>query len=483
MGTFFFIIMKIFTKSQLFKWHRWLSIISLLPVVFWCLSGLTHPIMANWLRIKPANRAVKAIQINSDSTRIPLQDVLKKQDIKSIQNSNIVNLDQSLAYQIKVNHNINYYDCHTGNLIINGDEIYAKQLARYFVGDSISGVDNIERLDYYTADYKIINRLLPVYKVTFGRSDKMTAYIHTQSSRLGTVNNKTRMACLWLFSTFHNWNFLGDNPMVKTTAVFTFSMFTLITGLIGLWIYAINFKKFKIRKKGIDKLKPRNRHRKLAVATSFILIAFAFSGGFHAFKKYSAINLNELEPNQNISSQDLTYNFNDLIRTYGPIKQVSLTQINNDTYYRILDTSSHSSPQYYHSKTGVLLEDGDFKYANHRALKISKLNTNLIESNQVISRFGNGYGFISKRLPVVKVSFNDPLKTIYYIETSSGIPGSIQTSSDELESMSFSYLHKYQMLNFMGKGSRDLIMSLATIIVLLIALSGLAIFVKMKYKS
>ncbi len=438
--------------------------------------------MGNWLKIRPANKMINPILIQADSTQLSLKQVLDKNGISKIQNARIVELDHIQYYQVKRNGNLSYYNSYSGTLLQEGDINYARQIARHFLGDATANIKTVSKIEHYTTDYKVINRLLPVYKVDFERDDKMSVYVHTGSSKLGTMNNGVKRFCLWFFSTFHNWDFLGENVVFKTTVVFLFSVIIFVTGVIGLWIYFVNRDKYKSRKKGIKKLKPRNRHRKLSVVTSLLLLAFAFSGAFHAFKKYDGVLLNELEPKSTIQSGDIQITIKDIIHQHGPVKELSLTHFDNHTYYRVSDTSLHGAPMYYNTKTSQLLENGNEAYALHRALAISGLDEKQITSIALITRFGKGYGFINKRLPVIKVSFNDDNHTTCYIETSSGIPGAIMKKSDQLESFSFSYLHKYHMLNFMGKGYRDLIMSLASLIVLLIAMTGLVIYIKMKVK-
>jgi uncharacterized iron-regulated membrane protein len=37
-------------KRNFYKWHRILGLTALVPVIFWTLSGLSHPFMSNWFR-------------------------------------------------------------------------------------------------------------------------------------------------------------------------------------------------------------------------------------------------------------------------------------------------------------------------------------------------------------------------------------------------------------------------------------------------
>lgn len=435
--------------------------------------------MSNWFRIKPAKRFVMHQGFTIDSTYIKLQLINHPEGQSVINNFRLVHIGGQPYYQTEKDNSYNYYDAKTGAHLPNGDKVYAKQLARYFLGDKTSEIKSVERIDEFTSEYKIINRLLPAYKVSFKRDDGMDVYVHTPSSRLGTLNNSFRKVYMWFFSMFHNWNFLGKgHSTLKTTVVFVFSVLVFIAGILGLVIYVVNRKKFKARKAKSDKLKPRNRHRKLSVAASLFLLLFAFSGAYHAFQKYEPYVLHTLKLQQNIPLSELsTFNTLDVSK---PIHSLSLSQIDNDTYYRVRYSGKQGKTDYINIKTLEPLDNGNTKYAINRAIEVSGGKKDKITQTEVITKFGDEYGFINKRLPVVKVDFDTPDHLSAYIETSSGIPGAIIRDKNRYEGLSFAFLHKYHMFDFLGKGIRDSIMALATFLVVLIALTGLVVFIKMK---
>ena len=53
----------------------------------------------------------------------------------------------------------------------------AQQLARYFTQDSTSRIVAAERPTQFTIDYPLVNRLLPVWKITFDRPGVTTVYV------------------------------------------------------------------------------------------------------------------------------------------------------------------------------------------------------------------------------------------------------------------------------------------------------------------
>ncbi|MDW3211884.1 MAG: PepSY domain-containing protein [Reichenbachiella sp.] len=461
-------------KKQLYIWHRWLSVLCLLPVMMWCFSGLMHPMMAHFFKVSPAQMFLKQQPFEADLAMVSIKDLpLPKGNIQDIRFARIANKPY---YQIQVNDEWKYYDWHNGEELEHGDEVYARHLAQYFLGDSTSAISSIEIVEKYTAQYKIINRLLPVYKVAFDREDGIEVYVHTGSARLGTLNDDMRKGFLWVFSMFHNWDFLGDDSNLKRVVVLLFSTLVFITGVMGLVIFFTT----KRLSESNARMKPRRRHRKLAVAVSIVLLMFSFSGAYHALQKIEPYNLNGHGPSPlKVNLDDLVNEPLDaMLKVVAPFKQISLKELQDELYYRF-EPAQFGSEAIYTSVEGLeLLDNGDFAYARERAEAIAGQSFELIEEPVAISKFTRAYGFINKRLPVVQIAFDTPDHLTCFIEPSSGIPGAIVRDKNRAEIVSFLFLHKYHFLDFLGKGLRDTIMSLAALSLVVIALSGLWILIK-----
>ncbi|UXX79657.1 PepSY domain-containing protein [Reichenbachiella carrageenanivorans] len=463
-------------RKQLYLWHRWLSAVCLLPVLMWCLSGLMHPLMGHFFKISPAEMFLKQAPFETDATAVDLQDLpIDKTEIKDLR---LVRVDGQPYYQIQTaTGQWQYYSWADGSELVDGDQLYAKQLARYFLGDQTAGIVEIERVDEYTAEYKIINRLLPVYRVAFDRADGMEVYVHTGSSRLGTLNDRLRKGFLWVFSMFHNWDFLGENSYAKKVAVLVFSSLVFVTGVLGLVIF---FSTKNATTNTSERMKPRRRHRKLAVAVSIVLLMFSFSGAYHSLQKFEPYDLNGQGPAwATIGVGQLEANPMSAIRQAGTaVRQMSLKVLNGKWYYRIVLAQANTSVVYLSVDRLMPLVNGDLAYATQRAFEIAGQDFPLLAEPELITRFYNEYGFINKRLPVVKVAFDTPDHLTCFVEPSSGIPGAIVRDKNRAEILSFIFLHKYNMFNFLGKGVRDGIMSMASLAVVMIAMSGLWILLK-----
>lgn len=105
-------------------------------------------------------------------------------------------------------------------------------------------------------------------------------------------------------------------------------------------------------------------------------------------------------------------------------------------------------------------------------------NVKLLES-KVITNFENReYGFVNKRLPVVKLAYDTPEKTTYFIETATSRLAAIVKNSDMLEGYSFAIFHKYLFMDWAGKNVRDFTMVLAALAILIVSVLGLVMFIK-----
>ena len=105
-------------------------------------------------------------------------------------------------------------------------------------------------------------------------------------------------------------------------------------------------------------------------------------------------------------------------------------------------------------------------------------NAKLLESKVLTDFESREYGFVNKRLPVVKLAYDTPEKTTYFIETSTSRLAAVIKNSDKIEGYSFAIFHKFLFMDWAGKNIRDFTMVLAALIILLVSLLGLILFLK-----
>jgi hypothetical protein len=95
-----------------------------------------------------------------------------------------------------------------------------------------------------------------------------------------------------------------------------------------------------------------------------------------------------------------------------------------------------------------------------------------------MTKFDSDYGFINKRLPVVKLALNTPTHLTYYLEPATGRMAARVQDSDRREGLSFAVFHKYLLVDFAGKNFRDFLTAFAAMGVLVVSVLGLILFIK-----
>ncbi|AFM04175.1 hypothetical protein Fleli_1776 [Bernardetia litoralis DSM 6794] len=482
-----------FLKKNIYSWHKIIGIITVIPVIFWTLSGLLHPLMGHWLKPSIPNRVFISKPIKKSKIDVSLNDIALQNNISSIKNFRFVNIDEKQYYQIKDNQKqLLYFDTQTGKKLKNGDKIYAEHLARYFLDDQESTIKNINSIEKFETEYRFINRLLPAWKISFERSDNMDIYVETVSDRLGAFNNTTQKSFLWAFSMLHNWSFLEmiSNNWIRVSVILLVLSIISLSALSGLIIYGFMWKFFKKPTKENKKGILKRYHRQIGLATAFVTFTFAFSGAYHATKKYEPNLLPTAEKETSFQVTDLKIPLKEAKIDWETTKNISLVEIKNEIYYQVIKKNKKDQiPQiiYKNAQTGKILDNGNMEYAAYLAsyfadkmyphLKAQVKKDNIIET-KILSKFSREYSFVFKRLPVIQIDYDTPQKATFFLETTTSRLASKIENGDRREGFSFAFLHKFFLMDFAGKNIRDTIMSLSALGVLVVSLFGLALFIK-----
>jgi hypothetical protein len=473
------------TRRRFYKWHRILGLIALVPVIFWTISGLSHPFMSNWFR--PSIPVEVYQQLTQDQLKpvLSIQQVLDQNHIAQLRNFSLVGFNKTPYYQVLGSDSAySYYSANTGRVLPDGDQLYAIYLARYFTQDSTSAIKSIKLQTTFDAHYQPINRLLPVWKVSLNRPDGMDVYVETAQSRMGTFNNDTRKTMLWLFEQFHTWEFLvaigGEQFRLVVMLVLVSAMFLALVS--GLTVYGLFWKNFKAvtqkhKEKGADDNRFVHRyHRQIGLIISFILFMFIVSGGFHIIIKLRDSKAGKPQYAQLINRIELGLANLQLPLADSSIKRVGLAKFNEHTYYQL--TNNKKQVLYFDATTGTELQNGDQQYAQ---LLGDYYGEGKSPGKPVITRIGqfnNEYGFINKRLPVQQLSYANGENL--YIETTSAKLATKVAGIDRAEGLSFIFLHKFFWMTWAGKNIRDIVSILAALTILITSLLGLAAFIKNK---
>ncbi|WP_303309831.1 PepSY domain-containing protein [Hymenobacter sp. BT730] len=499
---------------NMYRWHRLLGILTVLPVIVWTLSGLSHPLMSNWLRPQIANESIPSLPALRPV--ISLQQLLQQNQLAGLRNMRLMRWQGQPAYQLLVDAPTaapRYFSAVSGAALPgDADRQYAEQLARYFTQDSTARVVRAERLTHFTQDYPFVNRLLPVWKITLDRPGVSTVYVETMPARLATFNNPTRATFLRVFSLLHTWSWLEliANNTVRVVVMLVLLSIIIASALSGLVIYGLLWKRFRHPRNPADTVGwLRRYHRGVGLAVALVTLTFAFSGAWHVFMK--------LDPDERLRFQHAPYiplaqlrtDLNQLPLDWQQLQNVGLVELNGQAYYQVFalpaqgpsakwrgkpaSRASTGQPveavrppevSYYSTSNGLLLPNGTKQYASFLAntflIEADGQPAQTIEKTELVDHFEGEYGFINKRLPVVKVAYRTPHQTTLYVEPATGRLAARVENADRYEGLSFAFLHKYHAVGSLGKNIRDAITMLSAAGVLAVSLLGLWLWVKVK---
>jgi hypothetical protein len=515
-------------KRNMYSWHRILGIMTIIPVIFWTCSGLSHPIIAHWFKLQIAHEYMKPAAVRNEQIRLSVNEVLHKNGINLFKNFRIVSFRGKTFYQVKDRKNeVQYFSAADGVKLPDGDRLYAEYLSRYFLGDSTAKVVSITPVTTFTDEYKYINRLLPVWKVSFDRKDKMDVYVETSQSRLANYNDTNRKVFLWVFSNFHSYEFIAKitNNIVRYTLVLILAAIVTFSALSGLLIYGFLWKKFKKPVTGQKVGFLRKYHRTIGIWTAVVTLTFMVSGAYHATHKFRPDDRINYVFEPVIKTSDLVTPSTALPVQWGEVSNISVARFNDQTYYQVYlvkkendswkkqqvasaetmfgekDKKEKPGVVYYDAASGQLLPDGIMEHsyslvkhfvaqgaadgeaaccemmANAAADQSAPL---IISSSAYITKFDNDYGFVNKRLPVVKIALSTPQHLTYYLETATGRLAAKVQDSDRREGLSFAVFHKFLLVDFAGKNFRDFLTAFSAFGVLVVSVLGLIIFIKTK---
>lgn len=499
-------------QRNMYRWHRIIGLLTVVPVILWTLSGLAHPLMSNWLRPKIAREALSPTPVAKP--RVALRQVLAQNQIASLRGVRVVRWRGQPAYQVQPGTEAptaapRYFSTETGQpLPATADRQYAEQLARYFAQDSVARVSSAVRITGFDQEYKFVNRLLPVWRIAFERPDGLVVYVETAPARLATFNNAGRSAFIRVFDLFHNWSWLeliGNNTFRVLTMLVLLGVI-IASAVSGLVIYGFLWKKFRKPRHAQDRVgRLRKYHRQVGLAVALVTFTFAGSGAFHVYLKLHPDDRLRYQHAPAVPTPALAVDLTELPLAWELVQQVTLAELNGQVYYQVfrLPTEKPTGPAtgastgqpveavratpvaYYNATTGQLLPDGATRYAAFLATTFLQqagggATPAMSGKPTLVDHFEGEYGFINKRLPVMKVAYDTPQQTTLYVEPATGRLAARVENVARYEGLSFAFLHKYHAAGQLGKNLRDIITMLAAAGVLAVSVLGLGLFIKMK---
>lgn len=429
------------------------------------------------------------VTIDSSAIRVPLPDALQRNNITAFHSVRLIHIDTNFFYQVqKVAGDAPVYLSATnGKLLPSGDWLYAQYLARLFLegvpnsspaanphaahnmammedeghdccnaatacvlqNTTGSKVTNVSRLTAYDKEYKYVNRLLPVHKVTFNRADGIRIYVETTQDRFAFAMDNKRAVFDNIFQWLHTWSWLDALGNAKLFFISIICLLALITSVMGVYIFCITKTK---KANGNAMLKARRNHRYTAIVGTLFTMAWAFSGGWHALEKFKTDDRDAYHVHNQFSA-GTSFNFARLQQVVQkPINNVSLVKMDEQTWWRV---NTMEAVLFANANDYSILPRGEEKYAAWLATEFSKLPVKDIQSVTLVTKFSNEYNFTDKRLPVWRVGYTTKDNDRYFVETATGQLSVHVNNSDLREGYSFAILHKHHFMDWGGKTARD----------------------------
>jgi PepSY-associated TM region len=495
-------------KQNIYKWHRAFALVTFLPVLFWTLSGMMHPFMAHLFKPEIAHDKLNVSYLDPAKLNKTLHEILAVNKLSQFKNFRIVKIDSIAYYQIKTIFNdYKYFNASNAQELKNGDVVYAQYLSRYFLDDQKSKINSIEIIDEFSSQYKYINRYLPVYKINFDRPDKMDVYVETSSGKLATFNPVSRKIFLEIFDFMHTWSFIEaiTNNSLRIVIMIILLAVISFSAMSGLVIYGFFYKQFK--KTGAAKKTNglRKNHRKIGIFISLFTLLFAFSGGYHAIQKWNPNPIEQMVYSPIISASEIKTPSTQLKIDWKTVTNLSLIKQKDSIFYQCQFISQENedgkrteTTQFIDDQTNTISPEKQTDYAEFLARKfavmlaspsancceidessVSELSGVKLVKSSVLNDFDKReYGFVNKRLPVVKLEFDTPTKTNFYIDTNASCLATRVSNSERYEGLSFAVLHKFLYMDWAGKTVRDIFSLLIAFTIALVSILGMKLFWK-----
>ncbi len=435
------------------RWHRRLSLLAGIALLLWASSGLLHPLMS-WTNPRAAAFAPPV----GEPLELPAQ---APSALLEAEPAGIVRLlsqgGQSLWQLASADRQrLRYVNAATGEPVPEADRVRAVQLARHYTGLQSAALSEVRHVTQYDREYPAVNRLLPVWRVEFADERGLTAYVHTGEDRLASLTDRRKRVLLTLFQTVHTLDFLDGIEGLRLGLVLAAVGSVLAMAMLGLAMLL-----GRRGRPGAPAM--RRRHRLLAWLAWVPVLMFSASGLFHLLRLSPL--LQQAPPPVHASVQGAVAWPAEL----QGARALTLLPLGGREGEGGAVWRARYGPQslaLYDARSGERLAGGEAGLAQ----RLAGSTTSAGATRQ--AGFSPEYGFANKRLPVWRVEQPDGLA---FVDTAFGLVAARVGSLDVAEQWSFSTLHKWQLLDFLGKAWRDAVLSAGAVLGMLAALFGLAL--------
>lgn len=490
-------------RPKLGRWsmskHQWLALIGGISLFIWGLSGLAHIVMVLFgpqqVQFMPPMRAVDM------AGATPVEEVLASAGIRKARAVKVVvGQDRNLLQVTETQQTPRrYFRLDNGTELPGEDARQAEFIARHFLAER-RPVAEIVHQTQFDADYPWVNRQLPVWRVRFAGDDRLTAYVHTETSSLAAVNNLTKTRLQTVFRWLHSWEWVPPQLEWLRVIVITAMVGSLaalaVTGI--LLLVAIRRGKRLAGSKGW--------HRAMGYVLALPLLMFSVSGILHlvqaAFERpTSQLRLSPavevaqarypIERDWAEVAAGLDVNSLSLVEAPDgrPLYRLGLAQPGGAMPKGEHDHSAHAGHAmpmgdtairnarfdgvtptgpalYIDAATGKPWADGDKALARALGRRFSGAPDSAIARMEVVTRFGPDYDFRNKRLPVWRIDYGAPVNATLFVDTSTGVLADRTENWQKPERYIFSFIHKWNFLFPIGRVGLNIVVGVFVVLLL-----------------
>ena len=488
-------------RLRALRWHRQLALLGAATLVLWGLSGLLHPLMTTFgpqQRVYYPPRAPLALAGGPE-----IHTILTVAGITRAEALRVVTGPRGPLLQVTTAAHAprRYFALDTGAELPGHDPLQAAFLARHYLAlpAEDAAIETITAIHAFSPAYPPINRLLPVYRVQFATPDTLVAYVHTETGALAAVDNRFKQRVQRWFQLVHTWSWMppeGEWLRVAALAVLLLAMLGMtLSGAVMLWT-----SRRAARTSGA-----RRWHRTAAWVLILPAAGFGVSGLYHLLQASIAPSPTGQRLSPPLTTETIAYplraQWSDLARG---LDVSGLSLVENATgrlYYRLELAPAATEPRgavairnarfdgvprtgpalYVDAASGAPWPAGDREFALQLGERFSGQPRDALTDVALVTRFGPGYDFRNKRLPVWRLDYGAPLDTSLFVDTRTGVLADALSNSELPERYSFSFLHKWNFLFPLGRPLQNAVISGAVIaLVGGLAALGLRLYVALR---
>lgn len=449
-----------------FAWHRRLGLVFGVALLLWSFSGILHPIIS---RLGSTPVPWQAGSLHTMNLPAPA-DLVCLHGVNQIGGARLFAWQGRPVWQFMLNRDQprQYCDAQSGELLPNAEVFWVQELARELVANPHEIV-GVERIVQFGPQYPQINRILPVYQVRF--ADGVSAYVDPDSRQLTASSNAAKGLGMQVFRTLHTWAFLphGSGLKIWMTILLLGLFSAAVLGCCWLW---------RVRQSVSSRPRYVQLHAWLGLLLLIPFAAWWVSGLWHIWapkvptsvygreRVIEVSRLNQLPMQHGISELVLLPYGQTMWRSSG-VQQAS----GEHDHQRGLQQKAAFT---YFSLSGEMLDETAAQRQLAASLTSDYQAAAQIHSVSLVTRYGDEYGFIFKRLPVLKVALKDQEVTVLYLDPVTGALAAQINRTARWEGYAFSWLHKGHWLDaFLNKTWRDSVLALGAALLFILGLLGL----------